>query len=83
MAENQHMQIKGYRKLSQAEVELMNEVKAKAEEVGILVAKLDGMLIPGKVPNEELDHRWIAIGRTHLQEGFMALTRAIAKPTTF
>ncbi|NCC29378.1 MAG: hypothetical protein EOM22_14890 [Gammaproteobacteria bacterium] len=27
--------------------------------------------------------RWAAIGRTHLQEGLMALTRAVAQPTTF
>jgi hypothetical protein len=28
-------------------------------------------------------HRWISIGKTHLQQGFMALTRGIAKPETF
>lgn len=27
--------------------------------------------------------RWAAIGKTYLQEGLMALTRAIAQPTTF
>ena len=27
--------------------------------------------------------RWLEIGKGHLQQGFMALTRAIAKPTTF
>jgi hypothetical protein len=27
--------------------------------------------------------RWLAIGRTHLQEGLMALTRAIAQPGGF
>lgn len=27
--------------------------------------------------------RWAAIGRTHLQEGLTALTRAVAQPTTF
>lgn len=31
----------------------------------------------------EADPRWAAIARTHFQEGFMALTRAITKPTTF
>lgn len=29
------------------------------------------------------DQRWVSIGATHLQEGFMAVMRAIAKPTTF
>lgn len=27
--------------------------------------------------------RWAAIGGTHLQEGLMALTRAVAQPSTF
>jgi hypothetical protein len=26
------------------------------------------------------DQRWIAIGKTHIQQGFMALVRAIARP---
>lgn len=27
--------------------------------------------------------RWLQIGQDHLQQGFMALTRSIARPTTF
>jgi hypothetical protein len=27
--------------------------------------------------------RWAAIGRTHFQEGLMALTRAVAQPSSF
>ncbi|WP_423815292.1 DUF7681 family protein, partial [Pseudomonas viridiflava] len=27
--------------------------------------------------------RWIAIGKTHLQQGLMCLTRAVAKPEFF
>lgn len=27
--------------------------------------------------------RWLTIGQDHLQQGFMALTRAVARPTTF
>lgn len=29
------------------------------------------------------DNRWLAIGKTDLQKGFMAVIRSIAKPTTF
>jgi hypothetical protein len=29
------------------------------------------------------DPRWLAIGKTDLQKGFMAVIRAIAKPETF
>ncbi len=73
--DNQHKQIKGYRDLSQEEIDLMNEAKALAEKVGDLVSRLEGM------PN--LDSRWVAIGKTDLQKGFMSLIRGIAQPTTF
>lgn len=73
--DNQHRQIKGYRELSQDEIDLMNRVKAKGAEVGELFEEL--------LTNKSLDARWAAIGRTHLQEGFMAFTRAIAKPDFF
>jgi hypothetical protein len=29
------------------------------------------------------DGRWIAIAQTHLQQGLMALTRAVARPDGF
>ncbi len=73
--ENQHRQIKGYRELSQEEIDVMNEVKAKGVEIGELVEKLRA--------TPELDQRWVSIGATDLQTGLMALTRAIAKPTFF
>jgi len=38
--DNQHRQIKGYRELSQEEIDLMNEIKQKGIELGTLVAKL-------------------------------------------
>lgn len=31
----------------------------------------------------QLDQRWISIGATDLQRGFMAVIRGIAQPTTF
>lgn len=73
--DNQHRQITGYRELTQIEIDLMNMVKGLAEKVG---AELQ---IVADAP--EVDQRWVAIAKTHLQQGFMALTRSIAKPTTF
>jgi hypothetical protein len=32
--ENQHRKIKGYRELSQEEIDLMNEIKSKGAELG-------------------------------------------------
>jgi len=74
--ENQHRQILGYRELSQAEVYLMNTVKTQAVQVEALVEAV-------KRAGEEIDPRWVAIARAHFQEGFMALTRSITRPTTF
>lgn len=73
--ENQHRQIKGYRELSQEEIDLMNEIKAKGAEMGELVEKLRQA--------ESLDQRWVSIGATDFQTGLMALTRSVAKPTFF
>lgn len=73
--ENQHRQIKGYRELSQDEIDLMNEIKAKGVELGGLVDKLKAA--------DATDKRWASIGATDLQTGLMALTRAVAKPETF
>lgn len=73
--ENQHRQIKGYRELSQAEIDLMNEIKSKGAELGELIAKLRA--------TEGLDQRWISIGATDFQTGLMALTRGVAQPTFF
>jgi hypothetical protein len=38
--DNQHRQIKGYRELSQEEIDLMNEIKSKGVELGELIGKL-------------------------------------------
>ena len=70
--ENQHRKIKGYRELSQFEIDLMNEIKSKGAE---LVEKLR--------TTAGLDQRWISIGATDLQTGLMALTRGVAQPEFF
>lgn len=80
--------ITGYRQLSEEEVALMNEDKALAEACGDYIAKLrtyePSTPVPeGFRPGGTLDQRWIAIGATDLQRGFMAVIRGIAQPTTF
>jgi len=93
----QQPKITGYRQLSEAEVALMNEGKALAEACGAYIAKLRGhpaTAADGTPRNHEtlggqpmvlpsLDQRWISIGATDLQRGFMAVIRGIAQPTTF
>jgi len=65
----------GYRELTEKEIALMNLIKEQGNEVGRLV---EGLAMNGAV-----DTRWVAVARTHLQQGFMALTRAVAQPTSF
>ena len=73
--DNQHRKISGYRELDEAEIALMNDIKALGPELEALVTKLRGA--------PDIDGRWLSIGVTHLQQGLMALTRAVAKPTFF
>jgi hypothetical protein len=90
--ENHHHKITGARLLTEAEVALMNEGKALAEQVGAYIEKLRrhgpqlppvgcDIYIPALEP--QLDQRWISIGATQLQQGFMCVIRGIAQPTTF
>ncbi len=73
--------ITGYRQLTPEEAALMNEGKALAEQCGAYIAKLRGH---GDAPIEgKRDQRWVSIGETQLQQGFMALIRSVAQPTTF
>jgi hypothetical protein len=85
--DNQHQKIKGYRDLSQTEIDLMNEGKALAEQCGAYIAKLREFTGPKTSDDDpsklSLDQRWISIGATDLQRGFMAVIRGIAQPTTF
>jgi hypothetical protein len=73
--DNQHKMIKGYRDLSAEEIAAMNKVKEAGAAIGQLVDELKVM--------KGLDQRWISIGATDLQKGFMSLTRGVAQPTTF
>ena len=75
MVDNQHQKIKGYRDLNLEEIQLMNTTKSVAEQVGSLFTDMEKI--------SDIDKRWLAIAKTDLQKGFMALVRSIAKPTTF
>lgn len=76
--------ITGYRTLTQEEIDLVNRIKWQAGQVGELLGSISyGNPGGGDASAGAADPRWFAIARTHLQEGFMALTRLITKPTTF
>lgn len=92
--DNQHTQIKGYRDLSQEEIDLMNRIKTKGAELLALHAEVVGMLVTkaerlcGDASMEQWDayqtaepQRWAAIAKTDIQTGLMALIRSVAQPT--
>lgn len=85
--------VTGYRKLTNAELELVNAIKAQGEELAALHSRVVELL--GTRDDEPKDanvmplnawaesHRWAAIGKTDLQTGLMALIRAVAAPGGF
>lgn len=66
---HQGLPVAGYRPQSAEAVELVNSFKADEER---LLRRLDGM--------SDADQRWLAIARSHFEQGFMALNRAIFRP---
>jgi len=87
--------ILGYRTLSEQEIQLINEAKKLSEMCGEFIAKLHGFPTTGHSPHMQgsgedpsshqpsLNKRWINIGSTDLQKGWMAVVRGIAQPNTF
>lgn len=86
---DQHTMIRGYRDLSQAEIDTMNRLKEVAGLVGEECLKLREQLqaMPTETPeqcaefNEAL--RWVDAGELQAQQAFMSLIRSVARPTTF
>lgn len=62
----------GYRAQAEENVDLVNTNKQLEE---VLLSRLDLF-----AQMEEIDKRWLAIGRTQIEQGFMAINRAIFRP---
>jgi hypothetical protein len=63
--------VAGYRPQSETNVALVNQNKIVEEHWLRLMDELQG---------KDVDQRWLAIGRTHIEQGFMAINRAIFQP---
>ena len=92
--ENQHRKISGYRELSQAEIDLMNEVKALGPTIEAVVLKVQAHVLKQRTalarPSPEFDRleaatpeRFAALAKADFQTALMCLTRADAQPTFF
>lgn len=73
MEEHNGLPVQGYRSQSTSNVDLVNKNKVKEEEILRAIDELK--------ENTEVDQRWLAIAKTQLEQGFMALNRSIFKPT--
>ena len=71
-AKHKGLPVAGYQPQSQMNLALVNANK-EAEEV-ILRCLDDLAAMP------DVDKRWLAIGRTQIEQGFMAVNRSIFKP---
>lgn len=88
---DQHTLISGYRDLNQEEIDLMNEIKQMEAHVLALVAKCEKKIVQQYNANNPDSPeairvirssalKWVDIGHTELEKGFMALVRSVAQP---
>lgn len=68
--------VPGYRAQSDHNVALVTHFKQLEEQ---LLRELDVMA--DSVEPHRFDKRWLAIARTNLEQGFMALNRSVFQPT--
>ena len=69
--------LKGMRDLSPAEIQAMNDIADAGNKLGDLISQIE------LFDEINCDQRWLAIGRTNLQQGIMAIKRAIGQPENF
>ena len=93
---NQHEHIKGYRDLSQGEIDLINEIKSAGVMLQMIVDKVqkhvEDQFEQADSENSEIEverirvadpYEWLIAAKADLQTGLMKLTRSVAQPTTF
>lgn len=90
--DNQHRKIRGYRELTQDEVNLMNEVKSLGPQMEAIISKVLSH-VNDQYNNGDEDEierledanpsHWVLSASQKFQEGLMALVRAVAQPDTF
>lgn len=70
--DNQHKLVKGYRDLSQSEIDAMNSIKLAEQDIGQLFQQVKAL--PG------VDQRSLFIAKTQLQQAFSWFVRSVAPP---
>lgn len=88
--------LKGYRDLTQTEVDMMNEIKAFGPQLDALYKKINEHLTDQRISgarsetdderdrmNQAEPEKWLELGKADLQQGLMKMTRSIAQPSFF
>lgn len=85
--------IKGCRVLSVEDVALINRIKQAGNELQLLIDEVKSLHVLQLHPEQDpamrervlsaQAERWLAMGRTDLQNGIMKLVRAVAQPEGF
>jgi hypothetical protein len=72
MSEHEGLPVHGYQPQPDWAVAQVNSNKQAEERILRTIDALIGL---------NVDKRWLSIARTHIEQGFMAMNRAIFKPT--
>lgn len=72
MTTHSGLPVAGYKPQSDAAVALVNGNKVVEEEILRVIDAMQGQ--------SDFDQRWLAIARTQIEQGFMALNRAVFRP---
>lgn len=72
MPDHKGLPVKGYQPQNEDKIALVNRMKEHEERV---LRDLDDFK---NIPS--IDQRWLAIGRTALEQAFMAVNRSVFKP---
>lgn len=78
MTDHNGLPVKGYQQQPQIAVDAVNQNKEAEEKILRLIDDLQNGTLNGE--SFIADPRWLAIAKTQLEQGFMALNRAIFKP---
>lgn len=72
MAEYEGLPVAGYRPQGDDKIDLVNLNKEAEESVLRILDSLKA--------SADVDQRWLAIGRTQIEQGFMAVNRSVFQP---
>ena len=70
--DHQPIPVEGYKAQSDETIALVNHNKRQEE---LALQNIDMLDL-----RDDIDRRWLSIGRTHLEQAYMAINRSIFKP---